>query len=310
MILTLAYSTEVALLPPILRRLLPPRLTDAVRRCGAPRIEELRLHCYRFCTVTCNKTSYSTHIILTEDELRNLLTELCGGALYAYDGTMRQGYLTTANGIRVGICGKAAMDHGEIVGVGEISGLILRIPHAVPCDTTPLLRRLITPTGEIQSLLIYAPPGVGKTTLLRGLAKALAAPSRGYRTVVVDTREELAFSLEDPALSLDILSAYPRALGMEIAVRSLGAQAVLCDEIGNEQDAEAILSAAGSGVAIIATAHASTPQELLSRPALHRLHQAGAFSLYVGLQRRKETEFTYGFHSREELSSVASEGSL
>ena len=307
MILTLKYSDGTALLPSTLRRLLPPRLTDAVRRCGAHRVEELRLHCYRFCTVTCDGKSYSTHIILTEEELNRLLLDLCGGSLYAYDGTMRQGYLTTANGIRVGICGKAALDHGEIVGVGEISSLILRIPHSVLCDTAEILRRLVTPRGNLKSLLIYAPPGVGKTTLLRSLARGLASPTMGFRTVVVDTREELEFSLEDPALSLDILRSYPRALGIEIAIRSLGAQAVLCDEIGNEQDAEAILLGTGSGVAILATAHANDPMELLSRPVIHRLHEAGAFALYAGLERKNGSDFTYSFHTREELSCVSPE---
>ena len=308
MILTLAYSNGTALFPPILRRLLPSRLTDAIRRCGLSRIEELRLHCHRFCTVTCDQKSHSTQIILTEEELNRLLRDLCGGSLYAYEGTMRQGYLTVENGIRVGICGKAALDRGEIVGVGEITGLILRIPHVVICNTDEIMERLVSPNGEMKSLLIYAPPGVGKTTLLRSLARQLASHVFGLRTVIVDTREELGFSLEDPALSLDILSAYPRALGLEIALRSLGAQVVLCDEIGNEQDADAILSATGSGVAILATAHAAGPEELLSRPALRRLHLAGVFGLYAGLRRKENGEFSYEFHSHKELSEILLEG--
>ena len=51
--------------------------------------------------------------------------------------------------------------------------------------------------------------------------------SYGIRTVAVDTRAELRFGTENPRLTLDVLVGYPRALGIEIAVRSLGAQLIV-----------------------------------------------------------------------------------
>ena len=150
----------------------------------------------------------------------------------------------------------------------------------------------------MKSLLIYAPPGVGKTTLLRSLARQLASPVPGLRTVIVDTREELGAILQGERLTLDVLSGYPRHLGIEIAVRSLGAELILCDEIGSPEDARAILSVANCGVPLIATAHAATPEELLSRPPIRALHDAAIFASYVSLTRSENT-FQYHFFPRE-----------
>ena len=66
----------------------------------------------------------------------------------------------------------------------------------------------------------------------------------------------------------------------------MNAQLILCDEIGNEQEAEALMAAANCGVPIIATAHANSVERLLFRPGFDLLHRAGVFANYIGLRRR------------------------
>ena len=197
-----------------------------------------------------------------------------------------------AGGIRIGVCGKAAVENGQVIGVGEISGLVVRIPHKITVSAKPILDCLEA-YSFLKGVLIYAPPGVGKTTLLRALAKEAASPPYSHTTVAVDTREELGILLDEKALDLNILAAYPRKLGIEIAVRSLGAELILCDEIGSSSDAEAILTAANCGVPLVATAHAASLLELLSRPPLLQLHRAMVFGTYIGLARSEEGCFQY-----------------
>jgi stage III sporulation protein AA len=109
----------------------------------------------------------------------------------------------------------------------------------------------------------------------------------------VDTRGELNVELDDSSLYLDVMSGYPRDVGIEIAVRTLGAQVIICDEIGSMADAHATLGAANCGVPLIASAHASSVDELLERPAIALLHRSHVFGKYVGISRRITGGFDY-----------------
>ncbi len=287
-------------LPDVLRAILPLHLLDALAKCGAPRAEEIRLHTGRFATVTCNGKNYFTDVSLREEEINGILKRMCKDSLYAYTQHINEGYLSLQGGIRVGICGNARLEQGRVIGVSDVSGLMIRIPHPPKLSAT-LLVNLLKEGQGLGGLLIYAPPGIGKTTLLRALASEISHGCNGWRTVAVDTREELFPVLNGEAKLLDVLIGYPRAIGIEIAVRSMGAEVVICDEIGNAQDADAILTAANCGVPIIATAHAASAQELLRRPAFSRLHDAEVFYAYVGIERHASDGFLYHITKREEI---------
>lgn len=290
-------------LPEVLLSCLPEALCRAVKNCGAPDAEELRLHSGRRATVTARGKSYDTGIVLGEQEIGGILKRMCQGSLYAYSQTINQGYLTLSGGIRVGVCGTAALEAGHVIGVSAISGLMIRIPHTVNVSPAPIIERFHAEAG-LRGMLIYAPPGQGKTTLLRAVARSLASQPSACRTVVVDTRAELRFGLDDPHLNLDILVGYPRDMGIEIAVRSMGAEVIICDEIGNTADAHAILSAANCGVPLVASAHAASLDELLSRPFMQALHRAHVFAAYVGIRRGGSLGFSYQFTDWKDAGRV------
>lgn len=279
-------------LPAVLRGCLPLHFCDAILRTGANPIEEIRLHRGRTLTVTSRQKNLGCGIVVSEREIQEIFSRMCGGSLYAYEQTIRQGYIPLEGGIRVGVCGSAACEDGKIIGVHNITGLIVRIPHAIAVDTETLLHSFFADRAQ-RGMLIYAPPGVGKTTLLRAIAKNLSSPRYGWHTVIVDTRGELNVELNDSSLNLDVMSGYPRDVGIEIAVRTLGAQLIVCDEIGSMADARATLGAANCGVPLIASAHAASLGELLERPAIKILHRAYVFGKYVGLSRRAVGGFDY-----------------
>lgn len=284
-------------LPQRLLTCLPLPLCDAIRRCGVGCAEEIRIHRDRFCTVTSHGQSFSTGLTVSENEINDILHRMCGGSLYAFQNTINQGYLSLGDGIRVGVCGCAALEDDRIIGVSDVSGLVIRIPHRHTLDVSLILNELETSgTGGV---LIYSPPGVGKTTVLRNVALAVSTGADAKHTVVVDTREELGYTLEGERLTLDVLLRYPKKTGIEIAVRTLGAQLVICDEIGDTEDARAILSASNCGVPLVATAHAKSAAELLARPSIRMLHNFGVFRAYVGLKRDQYGQMTYRMTTRD-----------
>ena len=288
-------------LPSVLLGCLPPHFCDAIMRTGASPIEEIRLRKGRTLTVTSKQKNFQCGtLVVKERELQEIFHRMCGGSLYAFEETIRAGFIPLDGGIRVGVCGSAACEGGKMIGVHSITGLMIRIPHAIFVETNTILRPFFANRTQ-RGLLIYAPPGVGKTTLLRAIAANASSPLFGRHTVIVDTRGELNVELNDSSLNLDVMCGYPRDIGIEIAVRTLGAQLIVCDEIGSMSDAQATLEAANCGVPLIASAHAASLDELLDRPAIRLLHHAHVFEKYIGLSRRVAGGFDYNITDWSEI---------
>ena len=196
--------------PPQILRHLPPDLAAEIRRLWcAPPPEEL---CLRRAGQSClcrGRTAIPLSRRLHGQEMDEILNRLCGGSMYAHQDTLRQGYLTLDGGIRVGVCGRMRMDGNRPMGILDISSLIFRIPRAVAVPTETVCR-LLCQTHPGRGTLIYSPPGVGKTTLLRALIPALTSPPYRLRLAVIDTREELSACGAQYAGGAEWLIGYPR----------------------------------------------------------------------------------------------------
>ena len=283
---------------------LPYRLSDEIRKSGnLGEIEEIRLRRGRRASLVVLGKNQMLSTVLDSSELSTTLTGMCQGSLYAFSETINQGYISLPHGIRVGICGRAACEGGKIIGVHEISSLSIRIPSKI-INAGDEICALIDSFERTCGVLIYAPPGVGKTTLLRSIAKKLSSGDHPRRTVVIDTRGELSFSNEGKELCLDVLSGYPRRDGVEIATRCLNAEVIICDEVGDYEEAMAIVASHNCGVPLIASAHASSVQGLLSRSGIRLLHEAGIFGAYVGIERSAGGGFTYRIDQRESCEAA------
>lgn len=269
--------------------MLPRGLQAAIEEQAASRrdlyatVSEVRLRAGRFASLTVLGENIPLPVLLSAEELGELLTAFCGGSLYAHRETIAEGFLDLGEGVRCGISGTAVREGGRIVGVREPTGLVLRFPHTVRTAAEEA-ERLFRASG-CGGLLIFSRPGVGKTTLLCDLARRLSSGDGGMRTVLVDSRGELSGGDYGRTALLDILVGYPKPIGIEIATRSLSPEVLMVDEIGSQREAEAILSVAGCGVPLVATAHADSPAELCRRTAIRPLLRAHLFATLLGLTR-------------------------
>ena len=298
-----------------LKRFFPERLYFEILRIfescrGGERIEEIRLRRDRCAYLTIgagasgNKRNVATDIFLLGEELSLIFEKMCDGSLYAYSESIIKGYVSLSSGMRVGVCGRAAVEKEKIFGVYDISALNIRIPCAnISADSTflDIVRKNIR-IG--QGILIFSPPAQGKTTCLRSLAYELALGDEPMRVSVVDTRGELSFMPDNPKLSIDMLIGYPKAEGIRISTLFMNPEVIICDEIGTEEEARAIADAQNCGVPLIASAHGGTLNSVMLKRGIVTLHSACAFGVYVLLRIGSGGRLTYSLYSREEADKA------
>ena len=217
---------------------------------------------------------------VSREEMEGLVKRLTDGALYAHRDSIASGYICLEGGLRVGVCGHARYDGERLVGVGDISSLIFRIPGGECAFGDEIYSAYLS--GVRSGMLIYSPPGVGKTTALRHLAKAIGGRGQ-LRVAVVDERLEFCES-DYSGCDVDILRGYKRRQGIEIATRTMSPDVIIIDEIGGD-DAASIIDVLRCGIPIIATAHASSFEEIKAKRSIAPLISIGAFDLFVGIKR-------------------------
>lgn len=261
-------------------------------------LEEIRIRKGKNAYLVLSGENILLNVIIQEREMNDIIAALTKNSLYAFRDTVINGFISLDNGIRVGIVGRASTDSGKIIGIYDISEISIRLPNRIRINLNDI--KSVINGG---SVIIYSPPGVGKTTLLRSIIKELSSGRQAKRVSVIDTRCELAFDIDDENALVSVLSAYPRKNGIEIAVRSMNAQVIVCDEIGDKEESYAIIDAQGAGVPMIATCHGSSLRDVLSRSALLCLHQHKIFDYYIGIKRGQNNDFIYTVNTWEEADA-------
>jgi stage III sporulation protein SpoIIIAA len=152
---------------------------------------------------------------------------------------------------------------------GQIIGLTCRIGRAV-YGTISIVQDIVE-TGR--SILLLGRPGVGKTTLLREVARVLADDMH-KRVIIVDTSNEIAGDgdIPHPAIGASRRMQVPtptaqHAIMIE-AVENHMPEVIVIDEIGTELEAAAARTIAERGVQLVGTAHGNTLENLMMNPTL------------------------------------------
>ena len=249
------------------------------RLAGAGEVREIRVRAGGACSIILKNERIPLASRISREELEVILYKLCEGSVYAFRDSIASGYIPLSDGVRVGICGLARYENGQVVGISEAGSLVFRIPGH-ECDFADELF-CVWESGIGSGMLIYSPPGVGKTTALRALVRRIGSGRDPRKVAVIDERCEF-ISTDLEGCEVDLLRGYGKRRGIEIAARTLSPQLLVVDEIGDE-DCEALAGVVGCGIPLIATAHGATVEELYSRPPLRRLIENGFFDVFVGI---------------------------
>ena len=276
-------------------KVLPPRLREEALSLPEEdkfRVEEFRLRAgWPMTAVIAGEERPLGGPPVQGEELERLVELASRASLHAVLDRVCQGYLTAQGGHRVGLCGAAVMRGGEVHSFRSLSSANLRIARQVRGAAAPVLKGLC-PGGRLADALILAPPGLGKTTLLRDLIRSVSegegcAP---LRVSLADERGEVAAMYGGlPQLEVgrrtDVAEGCPKAQGLMLLLRAMNPQVLAVDEITAPEDVRALIAAAGCGVTLLATAHGESRADLERRPLYRPLLEEGLFRFLVRIRR-------------------------
>ena len=155
---------------------------------------------------------------------------------------------------------------------GRVVGITCRVGRAV-FGTIKIIEDL---AFSGQNILLLGRPGVGKTTMLREMARVLSEEAK-KRVIIVDTSNEIAGDGDVPhpaigrARRMQVATPARQHAVMIEAVENHMPEVIIIDEMGTEQEAAAARTIAERGVQLVATAHGNTLDNLIMNPTLSDL---------------------------------------
>ncbi len=213
---------------------------------------------------------------ISKEDLEESFKKLCNNSVFAHENELKNGYIVMKNGSRAGVCGSIS-ENGSFK---DISSVNIRIAHEIFGCANEIVKNY-----KEGGLLIAGAPGSGKTTVLRDLIRQLSNGVHGkyYRISVIDSRCEISGSsygknTNNLGSNTDVLITEQKAIGIEIALRTMFPDIIAFDEIATVDELKKVSDSFYSGVNIITTAHIGSIHELKTRSVTNLLLRSGAIN--------------------------------
>lgn len=270
-----------------LSRHLPVSLTETILLMGTDDIEEIRIISEKNASVIKSGFLLDTGVKICREEMKRIVDSMCRGSMYAMQTSLTRGFITLGGGHRVGICGRTVTQNGIITHMTDISALCIRVSREIIGAADGIMEYLEC-NGRIYNTLIISPPGGGKTTLLRDIARQMGAR---HKVCIADERSEIAASKDgvpthDVGRFTSVMDSVPKAEGIRMLLRTMSPEIIITDETGDEEEEKAISHLINCGVKIITSAHGYSEKDLVGREFFGRLISRGVFERIFVLGRR------------------------
>ena len=234
-------------------------------------------------------SEYRKAAVFSKEEVCDLVEKLCGNSVYSCQEHIKNGFIPLKGGHRAGVTGRCIAEDGKIRYITEFSSINIRIAREIKGASDEVMPYLMS--RGLKNTVIISPPGCGKTTLLRDIARKLGGENYMKKVAIADERGEIAATLEGQAnndvgkLSF-VMDNCPKKEGIISMIRSMSPDVLITDEIGTKEDEEAILMAVNSGVKVICTAHGKNVEDIRRKSGTDGLFNENVFELAIELSRK------------------------
>ena len=249
----------------------------------SPKLEEIRIKEKKPCILIVDNKEIIKSYIVNSNDIKYILQKISNYSLYAFEDEIKRGFITIKGGHRVGLAGECVCENGNVKTIKNITSLNIRICREIIGCSNNIMKYVIN-KKRVYNTLIISPPRCGKTTLLRDITRALS--EKGKRISVIDERSEIAACFMgvpqmNIGLRTDVLDNCPKAIGMNMAIRSLSPDVIVTDEIGTNEDISSLNNSINSGVNVITTIHGFTIYDLINREVFRKILESSVFERII-----------------------------
>ncbi len=241
---------------------LPEKIKDALTHLNQQFLYEIRLRADKPTTIHYNEkyvylgqygiVSRAEQAIYSDVfDIENTLYKAGEYSVYSVEEQLKKGFITARNGERLGVAGEFVFEHGKPLSIRNYTSLCIRVPHEIIGCGQEIYQKCMS--DKIRSILIASPPGIGKTTILRDLARIISEYNH-LNVLICDERGEI--SAGNVGETCDVLKFAEKEMAFHAGIRAMRPDVIITDELST-YDCSAVEKAVFSGVKVLASAHFS-----------------------------------------------------
>lgn len=228
-------------------------------------------------------SNVSTCLYASKIMIEDVIFRASECSIYSVNEQIKKGFIVTDEAIRIGIGGNLIEENGHIKTMSNFCSVNIRVPHVVKNCSLTAFPFIVNDNG-VENTLVISPPACGKTTFLRDFVFQLSERNLPYNVLLLDERGELDCGINSKYT--DKIAFATKKVGFENGIRSLSPDIIVTDEVGQDEDIEALRYATSCGVKILASTHADSMETFNKKPLFQQIVKEKIFKRYVLLSKR------------------------